>query len=510
VTNDDGLVSMGFDLAQFDVSEQSFSSTRLATNAFIGVGDRIAIGEPVLLEGAPGVALSNVVAGKIRDFDPAGAPGDFTATINWGDGTALTAGTLGRDTASVGASLLTVSGTHTYARAGIYPVVVNFSGVKGVVGTARGQAVISAADIRAAGETLQIAGAMVKNRVLATFSDNLSTGTPGDYSARIDWGDGVWSDGVVAEGIGGRFIVRGTHTYRDAEVYAVQVRIHRDSDPPGVNEAWAWSTVELSFSATPHLPPFPKPNLVAAWQSLFTKSATGLPGPDYKVQLGASFIILNTGNRRMPRGNIRYWFSNDAVLSKATDVQLKVRPSSVSVFVPQIPVLNFPAGGNTGNVPLALPLPKGESGGRKYLIVELAYHDPLTDVEAIDKVFAKQIGPEFLVKATSNLQTTEAGGTATFTVMLDTQPTADVTIPLATTKLDGTPTTEGSVSPTQLVFTPANWNVAQTVTATGLDDTIKDGPQTFVVRLNAVTSTDTLYSGLNPPDVTMTNLDNEP
>ena len=71
---------------------------------------------------------------------------------------------------------------------------------------------------------------------------------------------------------------------------------------------------------------------------------------------------------------------------------------------------------------------------------------------------------------TSGLTTTEAGGTATFTVVLNTQPTADVTIALSSSD-----TTEGTVAPASLIFTTANWNVAQTVTVTGVDDAVDDG-----------------------------------
>ena len=71
---------------------------------------------------------------------------------------------------------------------------------------------------------------------------------------------------------------------------------------------------------------------------------------------------------------------------------------------------------------------------------------------------------------TSGLTTTEAGGTATFTVVLTAQPTADVTIALSSSD-----TTEGTVSPASLTFTGANWNTPQTVTVTGVDDLLADG-----------------------------------
>ena len=75
------------------------------------------------------------------------------------------------------------------------------------------------------------------------------------------------------------------------------------------------------------------------------------------------------------------------------------------------------------------------------------------------------------VTPTAGLTTTEAGGTATFTVVLNTQPTADVTIALSSSD-----TTEGTVGPASLTFTTANWNAAQTVTVTGVDDAVVDGP----------------------------------
>src|SRR4051812_3958958 len=74
------------------------------------------------------------------------------------------------------------------------------------------------------------------------------------------------------------------------------------------------------------------------------------------------------------------------------------------------------------------------------------------------------------VSSTSGLVTTEAGGTATFRIHLDAQPTATVTIALGNSD-----TTEGTVSPTSLVFTPADWNLDQTITVTGLDDAVDDG-----------------------------------
>ncbi|MEG4257184.1 DUF4347 domain-containing protein, partial [Microcoleus sp. Pol8_C2] len=107
------------------------------------------------------------------------------------------------------------------------------------------------------------------------------------------------------------------------------------------------------------------------------------------------------------------------------------------------------------------------------------------------------------ITPTTPLTTTEAGGTATFTVKLNTQPTADVTIPLTSSK-----TTEGTVDKSSLTFTSANWNTPQTVTVTGVDDSIADGNQAYqIITAADTTTTDTNYKNLKPADVAVTNTD---
>ncbi|MDH5580232.1 MAG: calcium-binding protein, partial [Betaproteobacteria bacterium] len=108
------------------------------------------------------------------------------------------------------------------------------------------------------------------------------------------------------------------------------------------------------------------------------------------------------------------------------------------------------------------------------------------------------------VSPTTGLTTTEAGGSDTFTVVLTSQPTADVVVGLSSSD-----TTEGTVGPASLTFTAANWNVAQTVTVTGVDDAIADGDIGYTILTAAAVSSDTTYNGINPDDVSVTNTDND-
>ncbi len=107
------------------------------------------------------------------------------------------------------------------------------------------------------------------------------------------------------------------------------------------------------------------------------------------------------------------------------------------------------------------------------------------------------------VGPTAGLTTTEGGVTATFTIELHSQPTADVTIGLTSSD-----TTEGTAAPASATFTAANWNTPQTVTVSGVGDDLDDGDVAYTI-VTAATSTDANYDGLNAADVTVTNRDND-
>ena len=108
------------------------------------------------------------------------------------------------------------------------------------------------------------------------------------------------------------------------------------------------------------------------------------------------------------------------------------------------------------------------------------------------------------INPTSGLVTTEAGGTATFTVRLNTQPTGDVTFGLTSSD-----TTEGTLSPPALTFTSGDWNVDQTVTVTPADDFLDDGNVAYSIITATATSSDPIYNGQNPANVSVTNVDND-
>ncbi|MCP4348818.1 MAG: hypothetical protein GY795_25345 [Desulfobacterales bacterium] len=125
------------------------------------------------------------------------------------------------------------------------------------------------------------------------------------------------------------------------------------------------------------------------------------------------------------------------------------------------------------------------------------------DPEDVSVTNADDDSPGFTVSAASE-KTAEDGTQAVFTVRLNTEPWATLVIDVVSSD-----TGEGTVSPAQLKFTRLDWNTDQTVTVTGVYDTLADGDQEYAVQLavNAENTTDSTYKKLDPTDVSLTNLD---
>ena len=103
--------------------------------------------------------------------------------------------------------------------------------------------------------------------------------------------------------------------------------------------------------------------------------------------------------------------------------------------------------------------------------------------------------------------TTESGGTSTFTVKLNSQPEADVTISVSSSNTD-----EGTVNPSSLGFSSSNWNTSQTVTVTGVDDSsdpVVDGNTSYKINLGNTVSSSTHYNDLKSGTLELSNTDSE-
>ena len=89
-----------------------------------------------------------------------------------------------------------------------------------------------------------------------------------------------------------------------------------------------------------------------------------------------------------------------------------------------------------------------------------------------------------------------------YTVVLDSRPTADVTVTVA-----GHSGTDVTPDPDTLTFTTSNWDTVQTVTVTAGDDA--DTTDGSVTLTHSAASTDTGYSGITIAGVVVTVRDND-
>jgi hypothetical protein len=76
--------------------------------------------------------------GTFTDANPAGQATDFTAVVSWGDGTTST----GTVTGSAGGTF-TVTGAHSYAEDGTYPITVTVTDTGGATAVMSGTAAIA-------------------------------------------------------------------------------------------------------------------------------------------------------------------------------------------------------------------------------------------------------------------------------------------------------------------------------------------------------------------------------
>jgi hypothetical protein len=90
----------------------------------------------VAVQANQGLAFSGQVA-SFADLDPNGTASDFSAKIDWGDGT-TSAGTVAAD----GRGGFTVEGEHTYGQTGAYEVTVAIQDVGGSAALAKSRAVV--------------------------------------------------------------------------------------------------------------------------------------------------------------------------------------------------------------------------------------------------------------------------------------------------------------------------------------------------------------------------------
>ncbi len=161
-----------------------------------------------------------------------------------------------------------------------------------------------------------------------------------------------------------------------------------------------------------------------------------------------------------------------------------------------------------------------DEGASETLIIELGalpsgYAEGTTAHQTITITDNDSAGVSITESSGSTSVTEASGGpnSDTYTVVLDTQPTHDVTVTVtagAGVLVDGPDPGSTGTRVETLTFSTSNWNSAQTVTVYGDDDNIDQAATRTVTISHAASSTDTNYgSSQNIADVDVTVTDND-
>jgi glucose/arabinose dehydrogenase len=110
--------------------------------------------------------------------------------------------------------------------------------------------------------------------------------------------------------------------------------------------------------------------------------------------------------------------------------------------------------------------------------------------------------PAVIIKQTDGkTEVVEGGSSDTYSVVLNTKPTANVTVTLQKDS-------QVSVDKLSLTFTPNNWNMPQVVTVSAVDDTVAEGTHVSTIN-HTVSSSDTAYNKINTSPLSVSIIDND-
>lgn len=175
---------------------------------------------PIDVSAVEGQAFTVPVA-AFTDPDSAGSADDYLASIDWGDGTPLTAGTITK-----GGDTFTVTAGHTYADEGNYSPSITITDDDVLYNTATVISTGTVTDALLHATNVDFLSTNPVDHNLANFTDDNPAGPLSDFSAVIDWGDGSpTTDGVITGPTGGPFAVAGSHTYSTLGFKTITVHI---------------------------------------------------------------------------------------------------------------------------------------------------------------------------------------------------------------------------------------------------------------------------------------------
>jgi Domain of unknown function DUF11 len=173
-----------------------------------------------------------VIIGTFTSPNTGAQASDFTATINWGDGS-TSSGTL--TAKSPGSGTVFVSGSHAYVAPFTFTASIQAIDKGGNTTTFANPLMVVDAPLIAVGTRTSASPSVMSSGVVATFTDPNPGAQATEFTTTIDWGDGTTSTGTVTitnspsglapQAASAAFKVSGSHAFATAGEFAVNATI---------------------------------------------------------------------------------------------------------------------------------------------------------------------------------------------------------------------------------------------------------------------------------------------
>jgi hypothetical protein len=298
--------------------------------------------------------------------DPAGAEAlsNYSADINWGDGTGTQ---VGAGSITVSGGVFTVNGSHTYAEestadhsgfADGYHITVTLHHDGATDATANSTATVTDPSVAAKAVDVAAKEGILFALPVATFTDPGGPEPVGDYSADIDWGDGTVQKGLhtITYDPGTQtFTVTGSNTFAEEGTFHASVTInHEGATPVTVNPA---SVVRDNYGLL-LLDPTGAQSLQVTGNGAVTVNNTGA----VVVDSGSPSAYFLTGNAVVTATEADVGLGGGTFISGRANLNLlepefnheAATPDPIALPLPPIPATHFPALVYSGSAPLTL------------------------------------------------------------------------------------------------------------------------------------------------------------
>ncbi len=203
---------------QVSITIHHESTTPQTVTSSVTVDDPSVVGAGVAINAVEGLNTGSILVATFTDPGGVEALSDYSADIDWGDGTASAAGAI-----TLNGSTFEVRGSHSYAEESAtdhpgsnpYQISVTVHHESALPTVIASTATVSDPAVLPTGGFLftAVEGAPSATQTSATFTDPGGAEPLGDYSASIDWGDGTPASAGTISVSGGVYTVKASHTY---------------------------------------------------------------------------------------------------------------------------------------------------------------------------------------------------------------------------------------------------------------------------------------------------------